>query len=366
MHFTIKALVVAALAAAPLHAQAGCERLDAAAVTRVIQSQRLATERGQFVDDGNGICRVTFGGEAGPTQVTISRIELHDAALVRETMQAGRGDGRSARPLSGVGDEAFVARFPSGDGANVDIRDGTAFVSVQVLTQRGTAQAQTAAAADIARLLFGGAAKEPAPARAVAEARPSRREPEPYAPGTASSADRAAVADDDADEPPEGDARTPIAIPEFAEGPGDACEALPPRAVRDALAAAGLTPGAAATVKAPGLCVYTFGEAMTDAAVRVTVQYAGARETAVAAALVASMRRRRAAQPLAGVGDEAAILAGSGNAVIAYRAGLTSGFVEVLAPAASPTAVRSGAERVARTWARRLAASSRQTNGDAR
>lgn len=367
MHLVIKAFVVTALAAAPLHAQAGCERLDATSVTRVIRSQRLATEPGRLIDDGNGTCRVTFGGEAGPTQVVVIRLELGEVAVVRESMQVGRGAGPAGRRLPGVGDEAFVAGTASGDGAVAEARDGTALVMIQVLTQRGTDRARTGAAADIARLAFGLAAVEPAGAATVADAG-RNAEPEPLGADTASAPDDEPVATDDgpADDRAERDEPTPMAIPEFADGPGDVCAALPERVVRESLAAAELTSGGAKTARAPGLCVYTFGVPMTDSAVRVTVQYAGAREPASGSALVGSMRRRTASRALTGVGDEASLLAGSGGAVIAYRAGLFSGLVEVLAPAASPTAIRSSAERVARAWAARLAAASHPTSGGTR
>ncbi|HEU5174343.1 MAG TPA: hypothetical protein VFT96_06295 [Gemmatimonadaceae bacterium] len=367
MHIVIKALAVTALAAAPLRAQAGCERVDATKVAHVIRSQRLAMERGRFIDDGGGTCRVTFGGEAGPTQVIVIRLELGDVDVVRGGMQVGRGGGPAARTLPGVGDEAFVAGTPSGDGAVAEARDGTALVMIQVLTQRGTVRTRTAAAADIARLVFGLAAVEPAAAATVADA---RRDAEPELLGadtsSAASDEPAATDEDPADEPAERDEPTPIAIPEFADGPGDVCAALPERIVREALSAAGLTSGGAKTARAPGLCIYTFGVPMTDSAVRVTVHYAGARDPASGSALVASMRRRSAARALTGVGDEASLLAGTAGAVIAYRAGRFSGLVEVLAPAASPTAVRTGAERVARTWATRLAASSNPTSGGTR
>ena len=363
MHIVIKALAITALAAAPLHAQTGCEQVDATSVTRVIRSQRLATEPGRFIDDGGGTCRVTFGGEAGPTQVIVIRLELDDVDAVRGSMQVGRGGGPAARSLSGVGDEAFVAATPSGDGAVAEARDGTALVMIQVLTQRGTNRARTAAAADIARLLFGVAAVEPAAAATVADAR-RNAEPEPRGADTASAADDEPAATDD--EPAERDEPTPISIPEFADGPGDVCAALPGRVVREALSAAGLTSGGAKTARAPGLCVYTFGVPMTDSAVRVTVQYAGARDPASGSALVASIRRRSAARALTGIGDEASILAGSAGAVIAYRTGRFSGLVEVLAPAASPMAVRTGAERVARIWATQLAASTHPTSGGTR
>ena len=367
MHILIKALVVSALAAVPLHAQAGCEQVDATEVTRVIQSQRLATERGRFIDDGGGTCRVTFGGEAGPTQVIVIRLELGDVDAVRGGMQVGRGGGPAARTLPGVGDEAFVAGTPSGDGAVAEARDGTALVMVQVLTHRGTERARTAAAADVARLLFGLAAVEPAAAATVADARRDA-EPEPPGADAAPAADDAPAAtdEDQADEPAERDEPTPVSMPEFADGPGDVCAALPERVVREALTATGLPTGGAQAARAPGLCVYTFGVPMTDSAVRVTVQYAGARDPAPGSALVASIRRRPAARALTGVGDDAALLSLSAGAVIAYRAGRFSGLVEVLAPAASPTAIRTGAERLARTWATRLVASSHPTSGGTR